>query len=283
MNKKRRRLTLAALAVFGLIIFFHYCDPWFHQGQLRFGEGGAWHGGRYHAGSIEPLIADVRMPLFALAVVYAGLFFLFGGKDAAPAPRRPRDWRRIKRVISIISVIAAGLAVIAGLSAGIILGHQYDARQERLRKANIEYEASKHRIKPYEIGVQDLKLDGVPYGPVGEYNVTGRVTNGSNYNLTALVLTITLTDNYPDKSLEVIGQERVTFNVTIPPHQTRDIQHYVRFQNLPKPKAQYVFNTFIAETRGTKSDDWFEANAPSGKNFDPDKYLGLTPTPSPKP
>lgn len=80
MNKKRKLLTALALAAFGAIIFFHYCDPWFHQGQLEFGTGGAWHGGRYQAGSIEPLITDVRMPLFALAVVYAGLFFLLGGK-----------------------------------------------------------------------------------------------------------------------------------------------------------------------------------------------------------
>ena len=99
MNKKRIRLTLAALAAFGLIIFFHYCDPWLHQGRLGFGAGGAWHGGRYHAGSIEPLIADVQMPLFVLAVVYFGLFFLFGGKDTEPMPRRPRDWQRIKQVI----------------------------------------------------------------------------------------------------------------------------------------------------------------------------------------
>src|SRR5437016_13971649 len=88
MNKKRKLLTVLALAVFGAIIFFHYCDPWFHRGQLEFGAGGAWHGGRYQAGSIEPLIADVRMPLFALAVVYAGLFFLLGGKDAEPVPRQ---------------------------------------------------------------------------------------------------------------------------------------------------------------------------------------------------
>src|SRR5438132_9156708 len=112
MNKKRKLLTVLALAVFGAIIFFHYCDPWFHRGQLEFGTGGAWHGGRYQAGSIEPLITDVRMPLFALAVVYAGLFFLLGGKDAEPVPRRPRNWRRI------IGAILAGL-VIAGLSAAI--------------------------------------------------------------------------------------------------------------------------------------------------------------------
>ena len=129
MNKKRRRLTLTALAAFGLIIFFHYCDPWFHQGQLRFGAGGAWHGGRYHAGSIEPLIADVRMPLFALAVVYAGLFFLCGGTDAAPVPRRPRNWRRI------MGAILAGL-VVGGVIAAIIYSQEEQRRtQEEQRRS----------------------------------------------------------------------------------------------------------------------------------------------------
>ena len=156
MNKKQGRLTLAALAVFGLIIFFHYCDP----SRGRFGTGGAWHGGRYHAGSIEPLIADVRMPLFALAVVYAGLFFLFGGKDAAPVPRRPVNWRRIK----IIGVILAGLVAIASLSAAIIYSHEQERQRESIRRSAIateqtnrerqrkraaqlqEWEDSKHRI-----------------------------------------------------------------------------------------------------------------------------------------
>src|SRR5437899_10336764 len=96
MNKKRKLLTVLALAVFGAIIFFHYCDPWFHQGQLEFGAGGAWHGGRYHAGSIEPLIADVRMPLFAMTVVYAGLVFILRVKDDASVPRSTPHWRRIK-------------------------------------------------------------------------------------------------------------------------------------------------------------------------------------------
>jgi hypothetical protein len=52
MNKRRKILTLVGLVVFGLIIFFHYCDSLFHRGQFKIGVSGAWHGGRYHEGAI---------------------------------------------------------------------------------------------------------------------------------------------------------------------------------------------------------------------------------------
>jgi hypothetical protein len=201
MNKKRTVLTEVALAVFVAIIFFHYCDPWFHQGQLEFGVGGAWHGGRYHAGSIEPLIADVRMPLFALAVVYAGLFFLYGGKDAEPVPRRPVNWRRIK----IIGVILAGLVVIAGLIAAIIYSHEEEKRTEARRQAHIEYEkrkeatrqieeASKHSIPESEIDLIDLRLNR-PLFPdhLASYQLTGRIRNRSAHNRTLNSITLIVT------------------------------------------------------------------------------------------
>src|SRR5438876_10799418 len=124
MNKKQKILTVIALAVFAGIIAEHYSS----------GEYG--------------LIPDVRLPIFVLAVFYARLFFLFGGKDTDSVPRRPRDWRRIK----IIDLILAGLVLIAGLIAAII-------NFQATRQANIEEEASKHRIKSSEIGLKDLKLD----------------------------------------------------------------------------------------------------------------------------
>jgi len=284
MNKKRKILTLLALVAFGVIIALHYYHPLYNQWTYP----EQHHSGRTVTTSKlvwgwsngSPLIEDIRMPVFVLAVFYAGLFFLFGGKDTDSVPRRPRDWQRIKQVILNISVFAGGLMVIAGIIGAAIESNEYQQQQERARKAYIEDEASKHRIKSSEIGLKDLKLDGVPYGPVGEYNVTGRVTNGSKYPLTALVLKITLTDNYPDGNLEIIGEERVTFNVTVPPYQTRNIQQYVWFRNFPKPAGKYQFSYFVAETRGNEGHDW--QDDPIVKDFDPDKYLGLTPTPSPK-
>ena len=62
MNKKRKILTLAALAVFGAIIFFHYYsfDPYLTS---------------------YPGIEEVRMPIFVLAVFYAGLLCILGQRN----------------------------------------------------------------------------------------------------------------------------------------------------------------------------------------------------------
>jgi hypothetical protein len=69
MNKKQKILTLVALTVFSVIIFLHYYDP----SKAIFYEklfGGVQHGTAY------PAILDVHMPLFVLAVFYAGLSFV---------------------------------------------------------------------------------------------------------------------------------------------------------------------------------------------------------------
>jgi hypothetical protein len=63
MNKKRKVLTIAALAVFSVIIWLHY---------------GPTKRSHYYGFYGETVIRDVRLPLFTLAVFYAGLFFIFG-------------------------------------------------------------------------------------------------------------------------------------------------------------------------------------------------------------
>jgi hypothetical protein len=70
MNKKRRRLTLAALAAFGLIIMLHYTDA------------GTTNSAGYHFPAM--IIDDVRMPLFVLAVFYVGIFFLLNNHKPMP-------------------------------------------------------------------------------------------------------------------------------------------------------------------------------------------------------
>lgn len=89
MNKKQKLLTIAALAVFSVIIALHYVWlpayidthlEWLHAWYQDPGDG-FWKSIPGHFGRIPPLIQDVRMPLSVLAVFYPGLFFILGGKD----------------------------------------------------------------------------------------------------------------------------------------------------------------------------------------------------------
>jgi hypothetical protein len=142
VNKKRKILTIVALAVFGIVIFFHYKSiyyrpaheqteyfvdktgkPWLDDPPIQ-GRGGHWldqldpskfptptkrmtadefleknarypgfEGGEFviveypaRGPSLRshPVIKDVRMPLFVLAVFFAGLFFIL-------AEQKPRS------------------------------------------------------------------------------------------------------------------------------------------------------------------------------------------------
>jgi hypothetical protein len=70
MNKKRKILTLVALAVFSMIILLHNVT---HNDFLPMYNPYSWRWSNY-----RPPIPEVRMPLFALAVFYAGLFAILG-------------------------------------------------------------------------------------------------------------------------------------------------------------------------------------------------------------
>jgi hypothetical protein len=228
MNRKRKILTVVALAVFGAIIWFNYDEVT-----------------SLHASRRAAAKAGLNMQLLILAGSYAGLFFLFGGKDAEPVPRRPRNWRRIK----IIGVVIAGLAVIAGLSVAIILGHEYDRQRERTRRANIEYEASKHRITSSEIDLIDLRLGRPQYGTY--YSLTGRIRNRAAHNRTLNSITLIVTLREKEGSPDIVGQQTVQINVEVPPRQTRAINETIRFDNSPQ-LTQHGWDYFISEIRGSE-------------------------------
>jgi hypothetical protein len=79
MNKKRKILTLAAPVAFSVIIALHYgWWPCYHPSYTSDpGWWGLWP---------WPLIRDVRMPLFVLAVFYAGFFFILGPSRGKKSP-----------------------------------------------------------------------------------------------------------------------------------------------------------------------------------------------------
>jgi hypothetical protein len=68
LNKKQKILTAVALVIFGAIIGLHYVT--FFQGSPEL----------YDPELGRNIVGDVRMPLFVLAVFYAGLFFLLHDK-----------------------------------------------------------------------------------------------------------------------------------------------------------------------------------------------------------
>ncbi len=68
MNKKRKILTLLALVAFSVIIAMHSYTWTERFYDIQRGEQLSYH---------HP-IEDVRMPLFVLAVFYAGLFAALG-------------------------------------------------------------------------------------------------------------------------------------------------------------------------------------------------------------
>jgi hypothetical protein len=72
LNKKQKILTVVALAVFGVIILLHEVT---HNDFLPMWNIYSWRWSNY-----RPPIPEVRMPLFVLAVFYAGLFFLLHDK-----------------------------------------------------------------------------------------------------------------------------------------------------------------------------------------------------------
>jgi hypothetical protein len=84
LNKKQKILTVVALVIFAGIIAGHYTTTT----PGRSGEPGFYLGGGasdwYYLGLSTKygLISDVRLPIFALAVFYVGLFFIL--RDARP-------------------------------------------------------------------------------------------------------------------------------------------------------------------------------------------------------
>jgi hypothetical protein len=256
MNRKRKILTIVALAVFGSIIWFNY------DGVTSL-----------NASKRAAAKAGLNMQLLILAGSYAGLFFLLGGKDAEPVPRRPRNWRRI------IGVILAGL-VVASLIAAIIYSLELERRKEATRQVNIEEEDSKHRITSSEIDLIDLRLGRDKY-LWSSYYLTGRIRNRAAHNCTLNSITLIVTLREKEGSPDIVGQQTVQIRVEVPPHQTRAISETIYFYNSPE-LTQYAWGYFISEIRGSKGyDNVFDEAA---KQTEAEKKLtGLPDQPKPTP
>jgi hypothetical protein len=80
LNKKQKILTVVAFVIFAGIIAGHYTVPPGRSSEPGFylGGGGGWY--YLDLSTKYGLIPDVRLPIFALAVFYAGLFFILQNK-----------------------------------------------------------------------------------------------------------------------------------------------------------------------------------------------------------
>jgi hypothetical protein len=89
MNKKQKILTILALVAFGAIIALHCFGFTYENPNQNYPKFAGYQNGMVTIAPLpgagfyfqhSPLIHDVRMPLFVLAVFYAGLFSLLGDK-----------------------------------------------------------------------------------------------------------------------------------------------------------------------------------------------------------
>ena len=91
---------MVALAVFGAIVAFHYgridfghfaytTTSWHYENSLVTKGATVVHPAIPPYVSNDPGIKDVRMPLFVLAVFYAGLFFILGPTATKHHPPNP--------------------------------------------------------------------------------------------------------------------------------------------------------------------------------------------------
>ena len=133
-------------------------------------------------------------------------------------------------------------ALIAGAVAaiGIFIVHSnYKAEEE----------ASKHRIAPTEVEVEGLTLNTAPNALSRQ--LQGRIRNHSaSYTLDSVKLKVTLLETLQNGEGEVVGENDVLVPVAVPPNQTRGVNTYVYFANLPSPRGQFAWSYAVEEIRG---------------------------------
>jgi hypothetical protein len=109
------------------------------------------------------------------------------------------------------------VAVAAAGALGIILLFGYSKQQEAnsARKS----EAAKHLVAPTSLEFEDMRL-GNQYG---DYRLTGRVKNMSQYTVTSIAVKLSISDCDSNGHCDVVGDKEEECYLRIPPGQARDI------------------------------------------------------------
>jgi hypothetical protein len=112
------------------------------------------------------------------------------------------------RKITLI-VVAAGVVGII-----LLLGYSKEQEANGARKS----EAAKHLVAPTSLVFEDMRL-GNQYG---DYRLTGRVKNTSQYMVTAIAVKLSISDCDSSGHCDVVGDKEEECYLRIPPGQARD-------------------------------------------------------------
>jgi hypothetical protein len=111
-----------------------------------------------------------------------------------------------------VTLIVVGVGVVGVI---LLLGYSKEQQASNARKT----EAAKHLVAPASLVFQDMRL-GDQYG---DYRLTGRVKNTSQYTVTGIDVKLSISDCDSSGHCDVIGDKEEECYLRIPPGQARDI------------------------------------------------------------
>lgn len=143
-----------------------------------------------------------------------------------------------------LAVISPGFRyfLLLGIGAIALFVWSWSVQEERRMKR------ARSLIPHAQIEILDARLEMATFG-----KFTARVTNKSRHALNALSLRISIEDCSPNgKQCSVVGEDTVSDYLDVPPGQTRAMDAFATFRNLPqlrRPRWYYRIETVEAATR----------------------------------
>ena len=116
------------------------------------------------------------------------------------------------------------IVVVVGIVGMILLfGYFKEQEADNARKR----EAAKHLVAPTSLAFEDMRL-GSQYG---DFRLTGRVRNTSQYTITAVTVKLSISDCDSSGHCDVVGDKEQEVYLRIPPGQVRDLDETLFMDN----------------------------------------------------
>jgi hypothetical protein len=115
------------------------------------------------------------------------------------------------------------------------------ADKKRTEEAAAAHQLALSAIKADDLTLQNVTLGRQPEYMNGEFMLTGKIINNSQYALKNIQFKVTITDcsgsPVPSVGCQTVGQELVSgHDLEVPPKQTREFKTWIlTFRNLPDP------------------------------------------------